>query len=548
MSSATSALLWQIWRQHRSTIAVIVVMTVAGRVVDVLEAGSGDPSDSSPLTVMLAMMAFLLLLTVFNVTEAGGDQGLGRFPRRLFTLPVTTLRLVTVPTLAGIAAIEVLYLLWLDPLSRGGSLSPPFVAVLLAALMVFYLCALWTLERAGPLRLIVIGATAVGLFVAGLLPTFAPTPPPPWRSELALAATIAGLAGIAFMLAWRRVATVRDGDQQRALRIASLFGFVAEIAPRRRRAFTDARAAHFWLEWRSTGMVLPILVGLQFVLMIMPMSWRMRDSANDTAFLVLAALAAPVLIAVPLGMMFSKSTYWSEDLAIPSFIAVRPLSAEDIVAVKIRVAAASTVLAWLVTLAGLAIWLPAWGQLDTLSRLALQVWAFHEGSSAAVYAMTALVLLAGMFLTWRLHVSRLWSGLSGARPLLVASVVSTMAMVVAAVAFEIQSLPAWLLDDPSRLVPLAWIAAAAVIAKYWLAAYAWRRVPMRYLRAYLPIWLAGTVSCLALAIMLWGMVRIYLPADIERLRSVVILLALLAMPLARVGLAPAALSRNRHRA
>jgi hypothetical protein len=176
------------------------------------------------------------------------------------------------------------------------------------------------------------------------------------------------------------------------------------------------------------------------------------------------------------------------------------------------------------------------------------VWAFHEGSSAAVYAMATLVVLAGVFLTWRLHVSRLWSGLRGVRALLVGSVVSIMLIVFAAIALEIQTLPEWLIEDPSRLAPLAWSAAALVIAKYWLAAYAWRNVPTPYLRAYLPIWIAGTASCLALAIMICGMLRIYLPVDGERLRSVVILLALLAMPLARVGLAPASLARNRHRA
>lgn len=88
-------------------------------------------------------------------------RGLGRFPRRLFTLPVTSLRLVAVPLLAGIASIEILYFLWLGPLTRGGTVSIPFVTVLLAALIVFYLWALWTLERAGSIRLFMLGAIAI---------------------------------------------------------------------------------------------------------------------------------------------------------------------------------------------------------------------------------------------------------------------------------------------------------------------------------------------------------------------------------------------------
>jgi cytochrome bd-type quinol oxidase subunit 2 len=106
--------------------------------------------------------------------------------------------------------------------------------------------------------------------------------------------------------------------------------------------------------------------------------------------------------------------------------------------------------------------------------------------------------------------------------------------------------PGWLLDDPARLAPIVWIAAVAVIAKCWLAVYAWRGVAARYRRMYLLIWLAGTASFVTLGSVVWGMVRIYLRLDVDRVHSVVILLALLAVPLARVGLAPSSLTRNRH--
>jgi hypothetical protein len=129
----------------------------------------------------------------------------------------------------------------------------------------------------------------------------------------------------------------------------------------------------------------------------------------------------------------------------------------------------------------------------------------------------------------------------------VASVVSVIALGIGGTVFDAGRFPGWLLRDPARLAPVLWIAAVAVIAKYWIAAYVWRGVPARYLRVYLLIWLAGTASLLALAIAVWGIVRIYLPLDAERLRSTVILLALLAVPLARMGLSPSSLARNRHR-
>ena len=548
MQGPTAALLWEIWRQHRSIVAVIAGLTVVGRLVDVLET-QGQPGDigSSPLITLLGMVAFLLLFAVFNYTESSDGRGVGRFPRRLFTLPVTSLRLVAAPVVAGITAIELLYLLWMEPLSRGGATSAPFVAVLLAALVVFYLSAIWMLERAGSLRLLVLGVIAVALFVVSMLPSFPPTPAALWRSEGTLAGLMAGLALIAFLLAWRHVARLRAGGARRAHRAGSLFGWIAEASPTRRRPFATPAAAHFWFEWRCSGIVLPVLVAGVVVLVIAPMSWLMRRDGGDTMRLLLGALATPVVLALPVGAAFSKPRFWSEDLAVPAFVAVRPLSADDLVATKVKVAAASVVLSWLVLLSFVAAWMSLWANLESLSRLAIQLWAFHGRSAAAVYGIAALVVIAGMLLTWRFMVSRLWSGLSGRRPLFMGSVASIAVVAIAGIAFDAGQLPGWLLDDPARLAPILWIAAAALIAKHWTAAYAWRGVTTRYLRAYFIIWLAGTTALLTLGMVAWGIVRIYLPLDGDRLRSAVILLALMAVPLARVGLATSGLARNRHR-
>jgi hypothetical protein len=544
MRSPTTALLWEIWWPHRWTVALIAGVTVAGQVLDFLE----DPgSEPSPLTTLLAMMAFLLLFGVFNYSVSDGDRELGRFPRRLFTLPVTSLRLVAVPALAGIASIELLYLLWMEPLSRGGSTSAPFVAILLAAFVVFYQAAVWTLERAGSLRLIALGVIAIAVFAIGLLPSFPPSPPPAWRSEAALAALVASLAVVAFLLGWRHVTRLRDGGGRSAPLAEALGGWIVEATPVRRKAFANAAAAHFWFEWRSSGMVLPAVVGGVVLAGIMPMSWLVRSDAGDTFRLLLATLALPTVLAFPVGIAFSKPTFWSEDLEVRAFIAVCPLSSADLVATKVKVAAVSAVLSWVVMLVFVTVWLSWWANLDSLSQFALQLWAFHEQSIAAVYGIAVLVAIAGMFLTWRFLVSRLWSGLSGKRTMFVASVFAIVVLAIAGIAFEADRLPGWLLEDPSRLASVAWAAAVAVIAKYWIAAYAWRGVTPRHLVAYLLVWLAGTASFLALGLVVWGIARIYLPVDVDRLRSVVILLALLVLPLARVGLAPAWLARNRHR-
>ena len=90
-------------------------------------------------------------------------------------------------------------------------------------------------------------------------------------------------------------------------------------------------------------------------------------------------------------------------------------------------------------------------------------------------------------------------------------------------------------------------AALLLIAKYWLAAFTWRGIASRHVWRYLGLWAAGTAGFAALALVFWNVLRIYLPADTYRLQSLLVLLALLAVPLARVGLAPAFLAGNRHR-
>jgi hypothetical protein len=311
--------------------------------------------------------------------------------------------------------------------------------------------------------------------------------------------------------------------------------------------FATPASAHFWFEWRGSGIVLPALVAGVVVVVIAPMSWLMRSDADDTMKLLLGVLATPIILAIPLGAAFSRPTFWSEDLAIPAFVAVRPLSADDLVAAKVRVAAASVALSWFVLLSFVAAWLSLWGNLDSLSRLAIQLWAFHGHSVAAVLGIAALVVIAAMLLTWRFMVSRLWSGLSGSRTRFVASATSFVVVTIAYLVFDASRLPGWLLGDPARLEPIAWILAVIVIAKQWMAVYGSRGVAGRYVGAYLLIWIAGTMVFGSLGLVLWGILRIYLPLDVARLRSVAILLAMTAVPLARVGLAPSSLARNRHR-
>ena len=545
MRSSTAALLWEIWRRNRIAVAVIAAATVAGRLLDYAEQPTDDPSS---LIALLSMVAFVFLFGIFSYTEPSGTRGIGSFPRRLFTLPVSSLRLVALPVLTGLASVELLYLLWLGPLSRGGTLSTPFVAVLLGASMVFFQAVFWMLERLGPLRLMIAGAVTFLVYGAGLLPSWPPSPTPPWRSEAAVSTIVAALAVVVFLLAWRHIIRLRCGGGERSTsRLEPLIASTAGTLPRHQTPFASPAAAQFWFEWRCSGLVLPVLVGGALVGVVAPFSWVSRGDASGSLQLLLGTLATPIVLAIPVGMAFARPTFWSEDLSLPAFVAIRPLTDEQIVAIKMKVAAASVAISWLLTICFVGLWLSLWGNVDSVSQLAIQWWAFHEHSLVSVYGTVALILIAGVVLTWRFLVSRLWSGLSGSRLLFMASVMSAVLVVIAGMVFPADRLPGWMLADPARMARVVWLLSIAVVAKCGLAAYSWRRVSARHLRQYSLWWATATTCVLALTMVLWGVVRIYVALDMHSFQALMILVAVLAVPLARVGLAPSRLARNRHR-
>jgi hypothetical protein len=362
-----------------------------------------------------------------------------------------------------------------------------------------------------------------------------------------LALAVGALAVVAFLLAWRHVVRLRSGGQRSALQLEAIMSTAAAALPGTRRAFASPAAAHFWFEWRCSGLALPLLVGGQLLFLIGPYSWLARDDDGRTFALLLFTLGLPIVMAVPVGIAFCKPSFWSQDLTLPAFLAVLPLTDEELVATKLKVAAASVLVSWLLVITFIGAWFALWGNLDDVSRFAIQLWAFHGQSVAAVYGIALLVVAAGMWLSWRLLVSRLWSGLAGSRALFNVSVISLVAVAIAVVVFSGERLPGWLLDDPGRVTPVVWGAAVAVIAKYWLAAYAWRQVSTKHARQYLLAWAAGTASVLAFGLVVLNVSSIYVAQDAYRMQALTILAALLTVPLARVGLAASFLARNRHR-
>jgi hypothetical protein len=96
------------------------------------------------------------------------------------------------------------------------------------------------------------------------------------------------------------------------------------------------------------------------------------------------------------------------------------------------------------------------------------------------------------------------------------------------------------LANAAVLSATRWGLAVWVIAKYWFAAFSWNKIAPHHVRKYLLAWSHATLGLVALAILAAP------PFDMYRQKYIYLLAALLVVPFARLGLAPAAWAKNRH--
>ena len=245
---------------------------------------------------------------------------------------------------------------------------------------------------------------AIVLIAVGFLPSFPPGVLPPWLSERVLMVAVGGLALIAFLGAWMGVARQRSGGGGGGLPTKGHIKRIADIdiLPRRTRLFDSPAAAQFWFEWRRSGLLLPLLIGGLLLAVIGPLSWGLENDSGTTLRILVAALVMPVILAAPVGKGFSKPDFWSADLSLPAFVAIRPLATDEMVVIKMKAAALSALISWLLVLTFLSVCLPLWANLEGLAGLRFD---------ASHYAIAILSILLGVFLTWRFLVGGLWIGL-----------------------------------------------------------------------------------------------------------------------------------------
>lgn len=543
MRSPVAALAWEIWRKNRGWIWLIIGMILFGRIwLTVFR-------DQFPGVVpTLSTLSLLFTLGLNNYTEVNLQRRAAGFPDRLYTLPVSSFALVAVPTVWAIVSLLLLRFGWTAINGLDVSL---FITVKLITFAVLYQGILWVLDGFGVMRIVVLGIVAVWLIAfGGLSGGYIPSLENTRLAELLL------LTIGSFVLSWRFVAQRRSRAAGGGIQEREVFARrISDRLPRRSKPFASPSAAQFWFEWRRSGRVLPFYVGLLLLVAFVPIAIYAGREAESTMRILAAALAMPILLALPIGKGFSKPDFWSKDMTLTSFLAVRPLATHDLVMIKAKVAACSAFISWLLVFVFLSIWIPAGANLESLRQLRVQMFAM-AGSEYSAAAILALSISAWLVLTWRFLIDGLWLGLWGKRmfyagsaiPYAVFPNVGLIALMLMTHSQDKQSVFAWMFQNRDRIVTGAlWIAAVALTAKFCLSVLTWRRVPASTLWQYLPVWISGTCCLITLALLVWNGLRPMLPPDVNGLRLLLILIAVSIMPLGRLGLASLTLARNRHR-
>ena len=556
-------MVWEIWRKNRIGFGISLGALMV------------SPLLSYGLVLPLAVISFVSLFAIFSCVDSSGQLS---FPERTFTLPIPTSRLVHGPILSGVVAITVLHTLWsrLVWAPRAVDLPSGFFVPFWAGAMVAFQALVWSLGRFPK-------SLAVALFLAAAAFGRLAFEAVEGNGRFATATAVVILA-VAYAAAYVTLKFQRSGRWMDWSRVRQLVeSLVARWAdkrwpvgsgaavpaasagvspamdsgarrpsgrrdacptttqfmervlaavPGKSRPFGSRSQAQFWMEWRQNGVVPTFWLALLVALLTgIPL---MKFVGEDDAIGITTSIGpawlflATVFLALwgAIAGLNSARDPASKKLVLSPFSASRPVSTEELAMAKIRLAGALTLIAWLAGLIMVASWIVT----DRGMRIFLVRENGAELSPLVVLALVMFWNIVGALPLWlagRIE-SVVWAGL-------------LLLLGYVAGADLLRRL------DEHFLLPAAlpWIFTVALALKIALAVWAFyessRRGLLRGQTAlrYSVFWLAGTSGFITVAVRLGPVIG--LPDHL------VVLGAALLFPLARVGLAPLALARARHR-
>jgi hypothetical protein len=534
MRGAGRAIAWDFARHHRFGLVLLAAYLAAFAAIELWVLGPearlrfDPPNGLASLLVIPVTIAFFYLVGVFTYGLSGDLAAReSTFPRRMLPLPVKTAALAGWPMLHGAIAAVALWIV-AAALARGiggGDTRLPWLwpGLLAAAWLAWMQALTWMPYGLRGVRVVAAIAWLVAVDAIVVLAIYL------GASEATMVAMLAPQLPVAYAVACYAVGRARRGD-------VPDWSFTRAGSATGRRAqegFRSASQAQAWLEWRRHGWALPLLVTavvpFDLLLLFIP--------GNDTPAIVFAIVLL-VSVTPPVMAALSAPAFGS----FTPFAATRPLASVALVAAKLRVAAVSTLVAWMLVVVLGAAALVISGTMPVVRE---KVGGFFEFAgplrASAVVALLAAALLAS---TWKNLVQSLCVGLTGRLWLVRSSVLLVCALLVAAG-------PALLAVSRSEAARfflwdnLPWIIAALVCAK--LLAAAWIAIRLHGERILSDRALAaGAATWLATVVVLYGFLEWLAAAPVFPFYFLAGI-AILAVPLARVSATPLALARSRHR-
>ena len=545
MRSPALAIAWEFRRRHRWGLIALAGYLLVLAAIKLLILWQGQPinldsPESFAFVVVVPLTAtFTYCLAVFSFGLAGdlaARQSI--YPARMFTLPVTTAALAGWPMLYGTAVMAILWLATRLFAAWPSAMDVPLMwpALLAAALLAWTQALTWMPYALPGLRVIVtmLWLTVIDTVVLLALHFKA--------SEPVMVAILAPQVPLAYLAARFAVARARRGGVPDWRGLFARRARIGTGASRARAPFLSSARAQAWYEWRRHGLTLPAWVAI-----LLPFELALLWVAGDATALVFAiligALLTPSLMAAFGAATVRKSNPDARDsLGVSPFIASRPLTNAELIAAKLKATMWSTIAAWLVVLIAIPIallWSDTWPVVSERSRRFAEV----VGTPRAVVVL--LLVLSGLIAsTWKQLVQTLWVGLTG-RAWVVNGSIALALLVLCAIG----PILIWIAEN-GRVQAALWdsvplILALLVCFKMTVAVWVVTRLHRsrvlsdRALVTGAAMWLVAVLALYGLFV--WLLSTPFFP------RYVLALIAILAIPLARLSAAPLALAWNRHR-
>jgi polyhydroxybutyrate depolymerase len=546
MRSAAAAFAWEFRKRLRWGLIAVGVYFAVLALVQLVILGERSPihplrSMTFAFTVSVPVCAaFLYFIAVFSYGLAGDLTARhSLYPARMFTMPISTAALAGWPMLYGAITMAAL---WAATAAIG--LRPVRAPIPLiwpgffAAAFVAWLQALTWMPYGLPgLRMIV----AVLLLTTIDAVVFTAVELQVRESLMIL--ILAPQIPLAYLAARYALGQARCGDTPDWRGVFARLGRIADVLPRRRGRFLSSAHAQAWFEWRQHGRSLPAWVAILVPFEVLFLYIVRREPPVLTTIGLMVMLLAPPFLAAFVAVTVGRaSADASNAYGLTPFVATRPLGTGALVAAKLRMATASTLFAWLLVLVAIPLGLTVSGTWPIVVERARRLTEFFGAPRAVVFAL--LCLLGLLATTWKQLVQGLAIGLTGREGLIKSSVLVRLwsLVLIGLVAYEFS------LNRDFRVFvwnAVPWLPAVPVFIKMCAAAWIAARLHRHRLLGDRAL-VAGAAAWVAVVLAVYGVLTWML--DTPHVGSFfLMLLAILAVPLARPSAVLLALASNRHR-